>query len=101
MKILVWAILGMLAVTIAYAISGWIVRRIAQWIFRRSVRYGFRYGKRLSYARRFAFFEGETGLIGWRTCLLTLIYYAMGLPLALFFILRVVNPLTELLFAEA
>ncbi len=68
---------------IGFTIAGRVVQLLAKRWWDGDVSFHTRYYGKHGYARGFAFFEGENALVGRRTCILTIIYYAIGVPILL------------------
>jgi hypothetical protein len=97
MRIAFFIVFGLSSVFIGYAIAGRVVRWLARRWWDGTVSFHTRYYGKYGYARGFAFFVGEKSLLGRRTCILTMIYYAIGLPIVLLLVIGVMPRLINLL----
>jgi hypothetical protein len=97
MNIVLFIVLSLGSVFVGRGIAGRIVRLLARRWWNGEVSFYTRHYGKYGYARGFAFFEGETAFIGRRTCILTIIYYAIALPIMLLLIIGVMPGLINLL----
>lgn len=88
-SLIILTVLGLLLLCIVYMIAIGLVRQLAKRWFGGEISFGSRHYETGGYANGFVLYQDETAFLGWRTCLLTTIFYAILSPTILFLLIKV------------